>query len=257
MELLKKAIYILDILYWVNRNFKATSGQQIPSKEFYNDAVNNNVELKPSMANWAKQTKIQVRNCQSITHGNLFNLCAYHWILNPHQKSVMLQKYNEIEWGNHRDALLLRAFWDPQMRRNRKSAEHYMMEVRRDHILDDSLEKIVNCKFIGDKDPLKLPMRVIFKNEPAIDEGGVTKEYLALLVKEVFNPNLGMFKYNEDNQLYWFNGATFEPNLNFELVGTLMGLAIYNNMFIDMPMVHACYKLLLDVEPSLEDYAQW
>jgi hypothetical protein len=74
----------------------------------------------------------------------------------------------------------------------------------------------------------------------------VTKEYLALVVKEVFNPNLGMFKYNEDVQLYWFNGATFEPNVNFELVGTLMGLAIYNNMFIDMPMAHACYKLLLD-----------
>lgn len=215
-------------------------------KEFHNDAVNSNLELKPSMMDWAKQTKIQVRNGQKVTHSNLFNLCSYHWILNPHQKSVMLQKYNKIEWNQNVDAFLLRAFWDPQMRKNLKSATNYLMEVNREKILDDSLEKLVKVKKLGDRDPLKLPMKVQFKNEPAIDVGGVTKEYLALVVKEVFNPELGMFKYNEDVQLYWFNGATFEPNINFELVGTLMGLAIYNNMFIDMPMAHACYKILLD-----------
>jgi hypothetical protein len=32
-----------------------------------------------------------------------------------------------------------------------------------------------------------------------------------------------------------------------------MGLAIYNNMFLDMPMAHACYKFLLDQDPDLED----
>jgi len=55
-----------------------------------------------------------------------------------------------------------------------------------------------------------------------------------------------MCKYNPDNQLFWFNGKSLEPNFQFELVGTLMGIAIYNNMFVDMPMVHACFKLLLD-----------
>lgn len=98
-------------------------------------------------------------------------------------------------------------------------------------------------------------MRVYFKGEPAIDEGGVTKEYLAMVIEEVFNKNLGMFSFNEANQMHWFNGATFEPNINFELVGTLMGLAIYNNYFIDLPIAHACYKILLDQELTLEDYA--
>ena len=52
------------------------------------------------------------------------------------------------------------------------------MEVRRDNILDDSLEKLVKVLPIGGKDPLKLPMKVEFKNEPGIDVGGVRKEYL-------------------------------------------------------------------------------
>lgn len=66
-----------------------------------------------------------------------------------------------------------------------------------------------------------------------------------------------MFKQNEDVQLYWFNGNTFEPNINFELVGTLMGLAIYNNVHIDLPLAHACYKILLEKELDMEDFMQW
>lgn len=57
--------------------------------------------------------------------------------------------------------------------------------------------------------------------------------------------------------MYWFNGSTFEPNINFELVGMLMGIAFYNNMFIDMPVVSTCYKILLDVAPDYDDMAQW
>ena len=36
-----------------------------------------------------------------------------------------------------------------------------------------------------------------------------------------------------------------------------MGIAIYNNTFIDMPFPRAAYKLLLDEEPNLDDLAQW
>jgi E3 ubiquitin-protein ligase HERC4 len=45
-------------------------------------------------------------------------------------------------------------------------------------------------------DQIKKPMRVVFENEPAIDEGGVKKEYFILLFKELFNPEFGMFMYN-------------------------------------------------------------
>ena len=66
-----------------------------------------------------------------------------------------------------------------------------------------------------------------------------------------------MFKFNEDTQLYWFNGQTFEPNINFELIGNLMGIALYNNTFIDLPLIHFTYRLLLDQKPTLDDFAQW
>ena len=66
-----------------------------------------------------------------------------------------------------------------------------------------------------------------------------------------------MFKFNEDVQLYYFNGQTLEPNIYFELIGNLMGIAIYNNTFLDLPFPRACYKVLIDQEPDLDDLRQW
>lgn len=71
-------------------------------------------------------------------------------------------------------------------------------------------------------------MRVIFEGEPGIDEGGVRKEYFQLIMQELFDLKFWMFKYNEQNRLYWFNGQTLESPLQFELIGSLMGIAIYN-----------------------------
>lgn len=130
----------------------------------------------------------------------------------------------------------------------------FVLQIRREQILKDSLSKIVN---ISDSNKLKLPLRVIFENEPGIDEGGVSKEYFQLVLEELFDPQFNMFKFNEDTRLYWFNGQTFEANINFELIGTLMGLATYNNLFLNVPIAPACYKLLLDWEPDLEDMRKW
>jgi hypothetical protein len=62
-----------------------------------------------------------------------------------------------------------------------------------------------------------------------------------------------MFKYYEESRLFWFNGYTFESNVKFELVGILMGLAIYNSNILDLHMPMACYKKLLNIQPTLQD----
>lgn len=57
--------------------------------------------------------------------------------------------------------------------------------------------------------------------------------------------------------MYWFNGKTFETNLNYELIGTLLGLAMYNNFHIDVPLVPAIYKMILGGKPDIEDMMIW
>ena len=138
---------------------------------------------------------------------------------------------NKADWSAVQSHFICVNFFKPNNVQN-KHPEYYIMKVTRENLLNDSLEMLVNVKLEGGWDPLKLPLKVEKKNEPGIDVGGVRKEYFSLIMKELFNPLLGMFKCNEELHLYWFNGSTFEPNINFELIGTLMGIAIYNNTFL-------------------------
>lgn len=55
MTLIKSAIKVLDILYWVNVTFKARE-DRIANKEFHNDAVNTSIDLREPMIDWAART---------------------------------------------------------------------------------------------------------------------------------------------------------------------------------------------------------
>lgn len=66
-----------------------------------------------------------------------------------------------------------------------------------------------------------------------------------------------MFTFNEKQVLYYLNGLSHESNINFELIGILMGLAIYNNIILDVSYPQAIYKLLLFEEPNFEDLKEW
>ncbi len=61
-------------------------------------------------------------------------------------------------------------------------------------------------------------------------------------MKQLLDPNFGMFKYHEEGRLLWFNSDSLESNKEFELVGILLGIAIYNSIIVDfvMPKVRLC-----------------
>lgn len=186
MELFIDTINVLDVLHWVNASFKEKH-EQVDKKEFFNDAVNKNLDLRPQMMEWANRTKVQIRNKVPITHSNNFNPCSFAWLMTPHNKTLMLQRYNMNDWQFNVDFFILRAFWDPQLRQRLSSAQKFQLEISRDNILDDSLQKVVQVKTIDGYDPLKLPIVIRFAGEPGIDEGGVRKEYFSLVTKELLS----------------------------------------------------------------------
>lgn len=51
-----------------------------------------------------------------------------------------------------------------------------------------------------------------------------------------------MFTYNEDNGLYWFNSNSLETPAEFRLLGILLGLALYNNVFLGLSFPVCVYK---------------
>ena len=125
---------------------------------------------------------------------------------------------------------------------------YLLLQVDRHNLIEDTLKQISQSTV-----SLKKPLRVMFKGEPGVDEGGVKKEFFQLLIRQLFDPDFGMFLYNEKERLYWFNGRTHEPNINFELIGILMGLALYNNVLLEANFPLACYKKLLFQKPNFDD----
>ena len=56
-----------------------------------------------------------------------------------------------------------------------------------------------------DEKNLHKQLKVKFIVEQEVDEDGVRKEFFMLLVRKLFVPNYGMFKYNNETKLFWFN----------------------------------------------------
>lgn len=56
---------------------------------------------------------------------------------------------------------------------------------------------------MGSPKDFKKQLVVEFVGEQGIDEGGVSKEFFQLVVEEIFNPDFGMFTYQEDTKTVW------------------------------------------------------
>ncbi|KAF6033800.1 UBE3A [Bugula neritina] len=100
---------------------------------------------------------------------------------------------------------------------------------------------------------LKKQLYVEFDGEQGIDEGGVSKEFFQLITDEIFNPDFGMFAYDEDTRQFWFNPDSFENDAQFTLVGILLGLAIYNNIILDIRLPMVVYRKLMGKLGTLDD----
>jgi ubiquitin-protein ligase E3 A len=81
-----------------------------------------------------------------------------------------------------------------------------------------------------------------------------------MISKEIFNPSSGLFRYNEESRTTFFScweDDTIEKEMldEYELLGKLLGLAIYNGIALDINFTPALYKKLLKIPLTLEDLA--
>jgi hypothetical protein len=90
--------------------------------------------------------------------------------------------------------------------------------------------------------------------EDGVDQGGVQKEFFQIAIDELLSPVYGMFTNDEETRFSWFSNANnYEPSSSFELVGIIMGLALYNGVMLGISFPPILYKKLLDEPINLED----
>lgn len=136
-----------------------------------------------------------------------------------------------------------------------ESASPYLiLRVRRSHLVEDSLGALALAT------PLELlkPVRVVFEGEPAIDEGGVRKEFFQLLVEALLGGDYGLFEWNEEARCFWFSRDCLvqDSGADFLLVGLAVGLAIHNGLILDLKFPTLLYSRLLGNEAGLRELKQ-
>lgn len=62
-----------------------------------------------------------------------------------------------------------------------------------------------------------------------------------------------MFVYSEETRTFWFSLSSFESNLKFELIGFILGLAMYNQVILDVHFPKVIYKKLLNQKLEFDD----
>jgi len=82
---------------------------------------------------------------------------------------------------------------------------------------------------------------------------GVQKEFFQILISELFDPKFGMLIYDDEAKTLWFNKDSLDNPMEFELIGILLGLAIYNGIILDLHFPDVVYKKLMGLKPTLKD----
>ncbi|XP_034040351.1 probable E3 ubiquitin-protein ligase HECTD2 [Thalassophryne amazonica] len=180
----------------------------------------------------------EYRTWQNYGSSNKFSFCQFPFILSTVVKKAIIQKDSEQQMiSQARQSLVSKV-----SRRQRVDMNLLFLniKVRRAQLLSDSLDELTRKRC-----DLKKKLRVTFVGEAGLDMGGLTKEWFLLLVRQIFHTDYGMFTYTKDSRCHWFSSWKCDNYLEFQLVGTLMGLAVYNSIALDIHFPLYCYRKLL------------
>ena len=276
-DLLEIFVVNMDLLYNVNKSYSI-----IDYKNFYNDGVSKNISIQAEFDTFEKNEKNRekIKKYKSKKEGQKenvneeiihkegkenddkeirdlkkkikFTLLDFMWLFNPAAKSEIIVLFNNrqkkkeflksVNQQAHRMPLFGFGIFV-----NQKDV-FLTINIRRKNLIEDTLNEL-------SKPDIKLqnPIKVKFIGEQGVDEGGVRKEFFLLFIRQIFDPDYGMFNYNKNTRFYWFNHYTFEPKIKYELIGIIFGLAIYNNIILDVKFPLVVYKKLLGYKLTLED----
>jgi hypothetical protein len=185
-----------------------------------------------------------VREIKRYTRASSF--ISYPFVLSPATKAAVLeidtafQMQREMEHEVHAAMLSGQRYVMPYL----------VLRVSRESIVADT---IIQMSLYSSTSDFKKPLKIIFDNEEGVDAGGVRKEFFQVINRQLLDPSYGMFKYYADSRLLWFNSDSYETSQEFELIGTLLGVAIYNSIIIDLRMPRVVYKKLKGQKSNLTD----
>lgn len=121
---------------------------------------------------------------------------------------------------------------------------YLFISIRRERIYSDTLKILSSL----DESDIRKQLKVKFQGEEGIDSGGIKKEFFLLLSHEIEN-DISLF--TQTNNRIWFrNGSDLEM---IEYIGRLVGIALYNDVVLNIPFPSLLFKKLLNIPVQFDD----
>ena len=239
-----KAIYnTLQFFFSINKLLKKSQKQK--TLEFQNDEIINKIESRHEIMQIVfyalkKQNRPEInilKHLMKFEKPLNFRFINYPSIFSVAKKVDFLRYESKIL----QQMELQKLFRNPLSLLQLGSSGLFLeLNLRREHILEDAL---VQLHKKGKGSNLQKNLKVRFVGEMGVDEGGLTKEFFQLLTFRLFDPDFAMFVVR-NNRFLWFNCDSFESSMNFEMVGILLGLALYNSTILEIKFPLVVYKKL-------------
>ncbi|KAH0792141.1 putative E3 ubiquitin-protein ligase HERC4 isoform X1 [Histomonas meleagridis] len=235
LPIMAKVIKAIEIVW-----FASTRTKKLSFENFYHDTINQMIDINVDYQIW------------SSSEDNWCYARFAPWLLNADTKTKFLrinsrQLMNQLQINAMRNAT---RYWGttPVVTPNDL---FLIIEVDRNNILLDTFKAIAYLK--NPDLELKKPLKILFKDEPGVDEGGVQREFFQLIVEELFDPNRDFFIVLND--LYWFSNTEKDPaSLQaYYLTGIILGLAIYNGNVLNVKFPILIYRKLKGLTMNFND----
>ena len=265
----RAAISVLSIFARTNKSCRL-----LPLEEFYNDAINTtDCNLEEEYLNW--KARHIYRTMTTIRANKQFTFFDYSFLLAPYTKSRLLRYEARIEQHQNATEAIFRVILTPGIPTN----PYLVLRVNRKSLLSDTMQLLESKEA-----DLKKPLRVVFNGEDGIDAGGVTKEFFQLIVREML-VSQRMFSEIGDTNMFWFssspwvdmtqdeNGQSRSSNdisnpskqeanevqtrserlKRYELFGKAIGLALFNQVVLELAFPPVLYKKLRNYPIDFSD----
>lgn len=132
--------------------------------------------------------------------------------------------------------------------------EFTQLVIGRNYIYRDSFEQFRTVTNLS----LQKPLKIFFIDDDAQDAGGLLRDWLTVLIQEMFKPEHGFFLKADTAELsYIINRFSEQYNKdhldNFFFIGQVIGKALFERVPISAFLNQTIFKYLLDLKIEYKD----
>ena len=130
------------------------------------------------------------------------------------------------------------------------SEEYEIINICRESLLEDSIREIQR---LSDRD-MRKELHIQFSGEMCMDAGGIMKEWLNILIKELFAEPMQLFQRTKTEEVgYLISSSNNCQTELYYFTGRVLAKAVFENIPVTCPLCKSLFKHLLGHTLGFED----